>query len=37
VWDLIHDKFVDPGAVDEMKCLPPSLEGRRYFDSPKSS
>jgi len=23
-----HD---DPGAVGEMKCLPPKLEGRRYF------
>ncbi|MFT5292146.1 MAG: putative ATPase, partial [Planctomycetota bacterium] len=22
-----HD---DPGAVDEMECLPPGLEGRRY-------
>jgi putative ATPase len=27
-----HD---DPSAVDEMKCLPPSLEGRRYLDSPQ--
>jgi putative ATPase len=26
-----HD---DPSAVDEMKCLPPSLEGRRYFGQP---
>ena len=23
-----HD---DPEAVDEMPCLPPALEGRRYF------
>ena len=23
-----HD---DPEAVDEMTCLPPALEGRRYF------
>jgi putative ATPase len=25
-----HD---DPKAVEEMKCLPPALEGRRYFDA----
>jgi len=25
-----HD---DPDAVNEMTCLPPKLEGRRYFDS----
>ncbi len=25
-----HD---DPSAVEEMKCLPPKLEGRRYFDA----
>jgi putative ATPase len=25
-----HD---DPGAAEEMECLPPKLEGRRYFDS----
>jgi len=26
-----HD---DPAAVEEMECLPPSLEGRRYFEGP---
>jgi putative ATPase len=28
-----HD---DPKAVEEMKCLPPALEGRRYFEPKKS-
>ncbi|TAJ21731.1 MAG: replication-associated recombination protein A, partial [Planctomycetota bacterium] len=27
-----HD---DPQAKDEMKCLPPGLEGRRYLDPPR--
>ncbi|MCA8981804.1 MAG: replication-associated recombination protein A [Planctomycetes bacterium] len=26
-----HD---DPGAVDEMQCMPPSLAGRKYFGKP---
>ena len=29
-----HD---DPGAVDEMQCMPPSLAGRKYFGKPGAS
>ncbi|HED65476.1 MAG TPA: replication-associated recombination protein A [Planctomycetes bacterium] len=28
-YRYVHD---DPAAADEMKCMPPSLEGRRYFE-----
>ena len=28
-YRYVHD---DPAARDEMTCLPPGLEGRKYFD-----